>query len=163
MKNQDPESNGTEQDDVTKEGKQPTLDSDLALISTAPTVWGQPPVEVQPSKQLSSWSVYRAIPKDGKCSGLFDLHFVGRDLTDGGGCVSSKIMSFDPKTMTGTTSSGRKYKLVSFPGHNSDAEYVLNHWVEFNDVDVDEVTEEFMKAHGLTRDEIANRERSRWH
>lgn len=75
--------------------------------------------------------------------------------------MSSKIVSFDPTTMCGTTCSGRVYQLDCQPGHCSDGDYVLAHWADFNNVDVEDVTEEFMKAHGLTRQKIARRERPR--
>lgn len=161
MKNKPQDGKSIKSKDAAKEAKDPVLDPDLIRNLTTPNVWSQPPVDMQPRKLVSSWAVYRAAPRGGKSSELFELHFVGRDLTDGGGCVSSRIMSFDPKTMCGTTRSGRIYQLAGFPGVDLDAEYVLNHWLEFNDVDVEEVTEEFMKTHGLTQEEIANRERSR--
>lgn len=144
-----------------RETKGPVFDPDLPLASKIPNVWAQPPVNVQPSKFVSPWSVHRATPKDGQPSDLFGLHFVGRDLREWNGCVSSKIVSFDPTTMRGTTSSGRIYQLESQPGHCADGDYVLDHWADFNNVDVQDVTEEFMKTHRLTHEDISNRERSR--
>ncbi len=139
--------------EAAKEARDLTLGhEDRAL--TIPNVWSQPPVDVEPQKLVSQWSVHRATPKNGQASVRFDLHFVGRDLRDWSGCVSSKIVSFDPKTMRGTTRSGRVYQLVGMPGHCSDGDYVLGNWAHCNDVDVEDVTEEFMKTNGLTREGI---------
>ncbi len=51
-------------------------------------------------------------------------HFVGYDIVDGKGRVSTPIMEFDPETGTGVTSSGSRYQLVGRAGQNRDAEYV---------------------------------------
>jgi|GEM_PF-1352610 len=139
---------------VAAESRGQVLDPDFVRVLTAAGVWAQTPVEAQPRKFVSPWSVYRATPKDGQPSDRFELHFVGRDLRDWSGCVSSRIVSFDLKTMCGTTSSGRVYELVSQPGHCLDGDYVLGHWAHFNDVEVEDVTEAFMKTHGLTRQGI---------
>lgn len=146
-----------------EETSAPALDPNPVGALTTPSVRGQPPVGAQPRKRVSSWLVYRATPKDGKSSELFGLHLVGRDLSHGGGCVSGRIVSFDRKTMCCTTESGELYQLLSSPGINLAAERALNDWIELNDVDVEDATEEFMKTYGLTLDQIAERERLRWH
>lgn len=139
--------------EAATEAKDPTLGRENRAL-TIPNVWSQPPVDVEPQKRVSTWSIHRATPKDGQPSVRFDLHFVGRDLRDWSGCVSSKIVLFDPKTMRGTTRSGRVYELVGMPEHCSDGDYVLGNWAHRNDVEVEDVTEEFMKTYGLTREGI---------
>ena len=57
-----------------------------------------------------------------------DRHFVGYNVTEGEGRVSSKIVEFDPKTMRGKTRSGRVYQLDGESSINIDAEYVWNGW-----------------------------------
>ncbi|WP_193567049.1 hypothetical protein [Paraburkholderia azotifigens] len=51
-------------------------------------------------------------------------HFVGYDVVNAEGRVSTPIMQFDPMTGTGVTSTGSRYQLVGRAGHNRDAEYV---------------------------------------
>jgi hypothetical protein len=51
-------------------------------------------------------------------------HFLGFNLVDGDGRVSTPIQSFDPVTRTGVTESGSTYRLVGRAGHDQDAEYV---------------------------------------
>jgi len=139
----------SERTDTTEnwEGTMPEL---IDLMLASPNVWPQPPANVQPRKSVSPWTVYRATPKNGQPNDMYGLHFVGRDLSEWSGCVSSRVVSFDPKTMSGTTISGRVYELVSQPGHCSDGDYVLGHWADFNEVEVEDVTEQFMKTYGLT-------------
>ena len=140
----------------TNKDKAHALNLDVIAASATPNVWGQPPVDMQPHKWVSSWAVYRATPKDGMPSEYFDLHFVGRDDIEGGGCVSSRIMSFDAKTRRGTTRSGRIYQLAGLPVYCPDAEYVLQHWANFQGVDVADATDEFLDTYGLTREELDN-------
>lgn len=88
-------------------------------------IWTTTSIEETPEIILDQWSVRELF--DG------DRHFVGVNLTEHReGRVSSKIMEFDPQTMCGRTRSGRIYKLVGYPGNNSDAEYVWNAWVGIN-------------------------------
>lgn len=51
-------------------------------------------------------------------------HFVGYNIVDGEGRVSTPIAVFDPVTGTGVTSNGIRYQLVGRAGQNRDAEYV---------------------------------------
>lgn len=59
-------------------------------------------------------------------------HFVGYDVVNRDGRVSTPLVQFDPATGTGVTSSGSRYQLVGRAGHNRDAEYVwslvMNAW-----------------------------------
>jgi len=90
-------------------------------------IWTTRPVDEIPELELIDWDV-RELP-DG------DRHFVGWNITEREGRVSSKIVTFDPHNMTGVTNSGRIYKLLRKPGYNSDAEYVWRSWCRINNVD----------------------------
>lgn len=127
--------------------------SSFCANAEEPTIWAQPPVNVQPGKRVAAWSVYRAT-KIGEPDDRFGLHFVGRDLSDSSGCVSSRILAFDPRTMFGTTLSGRVYQLSSLPAYCADAEYVLQNWAHFNKVVVKDATDEFFEMYGLTLEEL---------
>lgn len=120
-----------------------------SILLGVPHVWSQRPVEADPMKRVETWAVYRATPR-GVPSERFGLHLIGRDLRDWSGCISSKIVSFDAKVIRATTTSGRVYQLYGPPGHSQNGDHVLNHWARFNNVDVEDVTEEFMKHHGIT-------------
>jgi hypothetical protein len=54
-------------------------------------------------------------------------HFVGFSIVDNEGRVSTPILTFDPDSRTGTTSSGSTYTLVGRAGSDKDAEYVWRH------------------------------------
>ncbi len=95
-------------------------------------IWITRPVDEIPEIQLIDWDV-RELP-DG------DRHFVGWNITEMEGRVSSKIVTFDQRYMTGVTRSGRVYQLVRSPGYNSDAEYVWQAWCRINNVDPATVT-----------------------
>jgi len=95
--------------------------------------------------ELTHWEVLEipSIDREGR-----DRHFSGCAEQQGDpGRVSSRIVSFDRKTMTGTTRSGREYRLVGPPGgRRGDADYVWNQWASFNKVDpkkVVDVTNEY--------------------
>jgi hypothetical protein len=51
-------------------------------------------------------------------------HFVGYDVANAYGRVSTPIVEFHPATGTGVTSTGSRYQLVGRAGRNRDAEYV---------------------------------------
>jgi hypothetical protein len=53
-----------------------------------------------------------------------ELHFVGFNIADCDGRVSTPVKTFDPVKRTGITASGSKYRLVGRAGRDSDAEYV---------------------------------------
>lgn len=94
------------------------------------------PVSSEPQAILINWAVYE-LP-DG------DRHFVGYNTVTGDGRVSSKIMEFDKATMTGTTRSGRKYRLDGISQMSNDAQYVWNIWAKYNKVtDFKDVSDEY--------------------
>lgn len=90
------------------------------------SIWRTAPVETAPVVELSQWSVFQT--ETGQ------RHFVGYNTRSGEGRVSSAIVEFDPKTLSGLTTTGRLYQLIGPPGVNSDAEYVKHRWLNINKV-----------------------------
>jgi hypothetical protein len=102
-------------------------------------IWKTTPVDQTPSIELKDWMVVEVSPPG------TDRHFVGYNITEGEGRTSSKIVSFDKNTKIGTTTSGRKYKLVGEPGMNGDAVYVFNKWCKINSVEsYKDVSEDYL-------------------
>ncbi|KUY98954.1 hypothetical protein WS50_27930 [Burkholderia territorii] len=89
-------------------------------------IWRLRPTAELPRIPLSRWSIFETA--DGS------RHFVGVDMFDSSGRVSSAIATFDPVTMQGTTRSGRIYELVGKKGSSLNAEYVWKRWCELNEV-----------------------------
>ena len=89
-------------------------------------IWQPADIEDQPEVTLRYWKV---IEVEGKDPEYFGRHFVGWNVEDQEGRVSSKIVAFDAKTMRGVTDSGRVYQLEGKPGSHPDAEYVLRAWL----------------------------------
>jgi hypothetical protein len=98
-------------------------------------------VEEEPAIKLYQWQVFSVPGLEGEER---EHHFWGRYA--GAGRVSSRIVSFDSESCTGTTRSGRQYKLVGPPGLNMDALYVWDRWAEIHRIrpeDVVNVTEDY--------------------
>ena len=77
---------------------------------------------VNPS--LRRWRVKEVVLQNGTCR----RHVYGHDVANDAGRSSTAITDFDMKTMTVTTQSGRKYKLVGAPGHSVSGEYTWQNW-----------------------------------
>ena len=84
-------------------------------------IWKTRSIEQVPQLTLIHWSV-RELPNG-------DRHFVGYNITEMEGRVSSKIVKFDPEAMVGRTRSGRVYKLDGSMGTSGDSEYTWNRWL----------------------------------
>lgn len=100
-------------------------------------VWKTTSVEETPELHLASWKIFEV-------SSEFwtekTRHFVGYNLTEREGRVSSSIVEFDKSTMRGRTKSGRVYQLVGESGHNGDGMYTWTTWCDINKItDVQEV------------------------
>lgn len=121
----------------------------IADLEQHPNIWGAAPVEAEPQKWLEAWQVFKAVKTNG-FEDRFGLHFVGRNCVEVNGAVSSKIETFDPLTMRGITSSGRIYQLVGLPGYCDDAQYVLGNWCQFNRVEVENATDEFIQRYSIS-------------
>jgi hypothetical protein len=101
-------------------------------------IWSATPVDEVPELRLRDWSVY-------ECKGAGTRHFVGYNMTECEGRVSSAIQQFDPATRRGVTESGRVYELVGQPGHDADADYVWQRWLTINhETDWNDVTEDVL-------------------
>lgn len=106
-------------------------------------VWN---VSDETTVKLSSWGVC-SVPRPGAIVRR-DHHFFGYNAAIQEGRVSSKIVKFYPKERYGITASGRKYELLGEPGHNPDASYVLDKWLQINGVKPEEardVTEKYLQ------------------
>lgn len=100
------------------------------------TIWRTSPVSQTPVLKLVQWSVFQ--------TETGERHFVGYNVTEGEGRVSSAIVEFNPETKQGRTSSGRIYQLAGEPGFNGDAAYTWGRWCEINRVSEQrDVTEEY--------------------
>lgn len=96
-------------------------------------VYRAPDVSDQPFVSLERWRIFR-VPEG-------DFHLCGIIPASGhDGRVSSKLVQFDPKTLTGTTQSGRMYKLAGDTGEHRDAAYIRDIWLRVNRIDPNDVT-----------------------
>ena len=89
-------------------------------------IWRPRPTSELPKIPLSRWCIFET--DNGS------RHFVGMDMLDSSGRVSSPIVTFDPVTLQGTTQSGRVYELVGRKGWSLDGEYIWKRWCELNEV-----------------------------
>jgi hypothetical protein len=89
-------------------------------------IWKPRPASELPRITLSRWHIFET--EDGS------RHFVGMDLLDSSGRVSSPIVTFDRATLQGTTQTGRIYELVGRNGWSLNVEYVWKRWCELNEV-----------------------------
>ncbi|CAJ0716603.1 hypothetical protein LMG6871_01849 [Ralstonia edaphis] len=85
------------------------------------------PVCLQPSATLVRWRVFE--------TERGERHFAGYCIESGHGRVTSAIMSFDPQTAIGLSSSGRAYQLRGESGFDDDADYVWVLWSLYNKVE----------------------------
>ncbi|BBA43813.1 hypothetical protein BCCH1_63150 [Burkholderia contaminans] len=102
-----------------------TLEAQLAQETAVP-IWRLPSTDEVPNVTLSSWRIFE--------TDAGTRHFVGADVLDSTGRVSSAITNFDRATLRGQTRSGRVYQLVGRDGWSLDAEYVWKRWCTVNDV-----------------------------
>jgi hypothetical protein len=89
-------------------------------------IWRPRPASELPRIPLSRWRIFEI--QDGS------RHFVGVDMFDSSGRVSSPIVTFDPATMQGTTQTGRIYELIGRTGSSLNVEYVWTRWCELYEV-----------------------------
>ena len=101
------------------------------LSELGASVWQTSSVYQTPVIGLMNWVVWE-LPGG-------DRHFNGYNITEYEGRVSSKIVEFDEETGTGTTRSGRKYKLLGISQQGHDGDYVWSRWCRINTVDAETV------------------------
>lgn len=90
-------------------------------------VWPLPPVSNVPSIRLRESRIFEILPQNTR-------HFVGLDVGDGTGRVSSAVLNFDAGASRGVTRSGRVYTLVGPTGFSDDAQYVWERLCKVNGV-----------------------------
>ena len=71
--------------------------------------------------------------------------FVGYNLSEGKGRVSTAIESFDASTGRGRTRSGRIYQLLGPAGYDADGHWVWNFWVQARQVKWVDVTDQYVE------------------
>lgn len=96
------------------------------------SIWKASSVDETPEVELSHWRIFEA--RSPYWDGV-TRHFIGYNITEGEGRVSSAITTFDLEKMQGITRSGRVYKLVGEPGWHTDAEFVWSRWCQINYVE----------------------------
>lgn len=89
-------------------------------------IWTPRPASELSRIPLSRWRIFET--QDGS------RHFVGVDMFDSSGRVSSPIVTFDPVARQGTTHTGRIYELIGPQGWSLQAEYVWKRWCELYEV-----------------------------
>ena len=92
------------------------------IIETS--VWSASSLTEVPEIELTNWQVMQ-LPHG-------DRHFVGWNVTEREGRVSSKIIEFDAATRRGRTRSGRIYQLRGPTGHDGDGAYTWSRWMQRN-------------------------------
>ena len=88
------------------------------------SVWSATSLTEVPEIELTRWQVMQ-LPHG-------DRHFVGWNVTEREGRVSSKIVEFDAATRRGRTCSGRVYQLRGPTGHDGDGAYTWGRWLKLN-------------------------------
>lgn len=83
-------------------------------------IWPADPVSIEPEVILANWRVMEV--------DAGTHHFVGRNVHEQSGRVSSAIVRFDYRTMIAETRSGRIYRLQGEPGYDEDGQYVWSWW-----------------------------------
>lgn len=102
--------------------------------------YSTPPVADQPQINLARWRIMQTE------SG--DHHFVGYNIDDQEGRVSTVVLQFDVERRLGITSSGRVYELHGPPGLDPDAGYVWHVWKAVNHVTkAEDITEDVLSGH----------------
>ena len=102
------------------------------IIETS--VWSASSLTEVPEIELTNWQVMQ-LPHG-------DRHFVGWNMTEREGRVSSKIVEFDAATRCGRTRSGRVYQLRGPTGHDGDGAYTWGCWMQRNGAACTDVSDE---------------------
>ena len=94
--------------------------NEAALGPEAGSEWATRPVSDQPVLRLARWQIYKVRKV---------LVFVGYNIEDREGRVSSAIQSLDVAARSAVTLSGRTYELVGPPGRDGDGDWVFGVWL----------------------------------
>ena len=89
--------------------------------------WLPPTTAEQPSLILTNWLAFEVlIPRLGSPT----LHIAGWAADEGGGRVSSPVVSIDERQCCVVTRSGRVYALHGEPSDHPDVAYLVQQWTE---------------------------------
>jgi hypothetical protein len=102
------------------------------------SIWIATSVDSVPEIALRDWCVFEV---EGECWEGVTRHFVGYNVTEHEGRVSSAIVEWDVVKRRGVTASGRVYQLIDDPGFNSDAQYVWSKWKTLNLITAERIIE----------------------
>lgn len=89
-------------------------------------VWSVPDVSAEPHISISDWQIFE--------TQRGSRHFVGSNVRNANGRVSTAIQEFDRSLLRGITSSGRIYQLVGPRGCSANGQYTWEHWCVVNGV-----------------------------
>ncbi|MFM0152889.1 hypothetical protein [Paraburkholderia sediminicola] len=89
-------------------------------------VWNVPDVCAEPDISISDWQIFET--ENGS------RHFVGSNVREHTGRVSTTIREFDLNLLRGVTSSGRVYQLVGPRGRSEDGQYIWERWFRANGI-----------------------------
>jgi hypothetical protein len=110
------------------------------------SIWATTSVNSVPEIELRSWSVFEVASDEWENR---TRHFVGYNVTECEGRVSSAIVQWDAATRRGVTASGRVYQLVGETGFDWDAQYVWSRWKDLNRITVAELVELPLDSTGI--------------
>ena len=98
------------------------------------SVWKASPIAVRPSITLRNWQVFvvTGCTKSDKQT----MHWVGFNVEEEEGRVSSNMVEYDMKTRCGKTKQGRVYALQGPPGLEGDGAHVWEMWLAINEIAV---------------------------
>ncbi len=122
----------------------------IAHLERYPQIRSAAPVEAEPLRRLCIWQVFKVVKANGQ-EDRYGLHFLGLDVNDFTGAVSTRIETFHPATMRGVTISGRIYELVGGPGFSANSIYALHHWCQVNKVEIEGATIDFMAHYDIAQ------------
>jgi hypothetical protein len=114
---------------------------DLVLYLTRGGVHGIAPVSQQPRADLMNWRLFRVHWPNGRRT----RHMIGRNIRTDEGRVCSAIKGVDFNASTFTTASGRTYQIHGPSGHDGDASYVFDVWLEGIQGQAVEITNPFLR------------------
>jgi hypothetical protein len=96
------------------------------MVEVVMPIWSVACVDAEPELCISDWQILET--QNGS------RHFVGSDIRDYSGRVSTAIRKFDPSALRGVTSSGRVYQLVGQRGVSSNGRYIWERWCSVNGI-----------------------------
>lgn len=95
-------------------------------------VWKASPIAVRPSITLRNWQAFvvTGCAKSDKRT----MHWVGYNVEEEEGRVSSNMVEYDISTGRGKTQKGRVYALQGPPGLEGDGAHVWEMWLAINEI-----------------------------